>query len=281
MIYAPIWKDTYYTTNEISLVYTINTDGNQIFSGKAYKMPSAERLSININKICQNYLSNDIRTLLEGSASSLVQSDVVRDFELRNEAGTVLETYRFIYCWDYDWNWSGSNVDLSNKINGHYDPRMYKLKTIYNNGTATTYKNSGYYHTEVCADYAVYYVNARGGWDAFAIEGTVKKTDNITQYTTDRAFNNTTLEFENDRYISEIQTSYELNTGWLADYQAETLAHNLLGSNKAYLHNLETGKLVPIVITDNTAEYQTYQTNGGKLARYTIKVKESQSKIRK
>ena len=54
MVYAPIWKDTYYTTTANSLIYTINTDGVTIFSGKAYKMPGQSSLKININKVAQD-----------------------------------------------------------------------------------------------------------------------------------------------------------------------------------------------------------------------------------
>lgn len=281
MIYAPIWKDTFYTANASSLVYSIRHNGTVIYSGKAYAMPDSNQVKINVNKICQNYLSSDIQSLLEGGSSSMTMSDVVKTFTLNNGNGTVLESYTFIYIWDRDVDWSGSSVTLSHPIDGCYVGNMYKLHTRYNGSTVTTYKHNGAYSKLVCADYALYYLNARGGWDAFAIQGYAKKTDNITQYTTDKAYDNTTLDFENDRYISEISTAYEMGTDWLTDEQSANLANNLIGSNKVYIHNLKTDKIVPAVITDSSVTYQTFKTNGNKLCRYTIKLKESQNKIRK
>lgn len=283
MVTAPIYKDTFYTTADRTLVYTIKVDGEQIFSGKAYRMPNAETLKININKICQNYLSNDIQELLEDPAVVLsVNEEALKIFELYDEEENLLETYQFLYCWDYDFDWNGGNAELSNPINGHYAAGMLKMKTYKDNTGVYNDERTGTYPTLIkCCDYALIYLNARGGWDCFAIEGTTKKTDNITQYTTDMSYDNTKLDFENNRYISEVVTSYEFNTGYLNDEQAANLAKNLLGSNKVYIHNLKTNKIIPAIITDNSASYQTYKTNGAKMCSYTIKVKESQSKIRK
>lgn len=132
-----------------------------------------------------------------------------------------------------------------------------------------------------CLDYVLYYVNARGGWDQFVIQGAVKKRDNIKVYSTDRPRNNTTLEFEQMRNVTEIQTIYELNTHFLSDEQSEKLAKHLLGSNLVYLHCLKDGSIRPVTIQDKDITYQTYQTNGNKLAQYKITVAESQIKHRK
>ena len=64
-ITAPIWKDTYYTTTAASANYSIKLDGNTIFTGKAVRYPGADEMSININRICRNYLECDIAALLE------------------------------------------------------------------------------------------------------------------------------------------------------------------------------------------------------------------------
>jgi len=80
--------------------------------------------------------------------------------------------------------------------------------------------------------------------------------------------------------VQEIKTNYELNTGYLTDEQAANLAKNLLGSVKVYLQNIDEGRVYPVIITDSNATYQTYQTNGMKLAQYKINVQTSQTKIR-
>ena len=283
MVYAPIWKDTYYTTTANSLIYTINTDGVTIFSGKAYKMPGQSSLKININKVAQDYLRQDLDSILTGSTST-INGDACKNFVLKNATGGTIETYRFLYDWDYDHTWSGQSATLSEPITGEYDTGMWKLKTTVGTGNTsnvnvvTTYKNTGSYTKQVCAEYCLLYVNAKGGWDAFAFTGKCRKTDTITQHTYNRAFDNTTKEFEAGRYISEITESYELNTGILTQDQAASFAKNLIGSNNCYLQNTVEGWVKPAVITDNTAVYKL--DGDADVITYTLKIKLSQSKIR-
>lgn len=281
-----IWRDTYYTSTEDSLSYTIQLDGSVIFSGKAFKAPDASYLYINISKICANFLAQDIDGLLSGTLTQ-TNTEAFRIFELVDGDGITLETYRFLYGWNYGEAdaapESGASITLSNPVNGHYSGNQWKPFTRFAFDAVTTSQNSNAdYDTEVlCGKYAIIYLNALGGWDTFLFEGYCKKSDNITQYTTDRSFNNQTPQFEANRYISEISTSYELNTGWLTDEQAENFAWNVVNSNKVYLHNLVDDKVIPAVITDTAVNYQTYETNGRKLAQYTLKLKESQTKIRR
>lgn len=282
MVKGPIWKDTYYTTTADTLAYYIKLDGGIIYSGRAVKMPDADDLTININKVCRNYLSSEIEELLETSSASTVNYEACRTFTLTDSAGTTLEQYMFLYDYDYDHNWNGQAATLSLPINGHFIDGMLKLKTtVTTGGTVTTYKATGNYPVQVSCGDVLYYLNTRGGWDAFVFEGNTIKTDKLTTYSTDRVFNNTTYEFENNRYVAEIKTAYQLNTGLLNDEQSANFAKNLLGSNKCYLHLVSEGKIKPVVITDTNVTYLTYQTNGRKLSQYKLNVEESQSKIRK
>ena len=132
-----------------------------------------------------------------------------------------------------------------------------------------------------CVKYALHYVNAKGGWDSFLIQGAGLKKENLTVYTTDRAYDNTTMEFEQMRNVTDIQTIYELNTHYLTDEQSEKLVKNLLGSNMVYLQEFPGGRIFPVIIQDHNLTYQTYQTNGKRLAQYKIKVAESQTKHRR
>lgn len=280
MIYSPIYKDVYYTSTSDSLSYIIITDGVTIYSGKAFKMPNQDSLKININKICQDYLQQDFEDILNGS-TSITNHNACKDFILSTEDGTTLETYRFLYCWDYDFEWTRTvTTPLSVPVNGHYVSGQLRPHTQVSSGnnTVSTSSSMGVYNTVVCADYVLYYVNARGGWDAFAFEGRCKKTDSITQHNYNRAFNNTTLEFESGRYISEITTSYELNTGIMTEGEAAKFAKNLIGSNLVYLANISEGWVRPAVISDTSAEYK--QEGEEDVITYKVTVKESQSKIR-
>lgn len=281
-----IWRDTYYRTSASPFTYSITVDGSPIYTGKAYKMPDAERTAININKICENYLHQSFDEWFEEpfEVTSWSATSAMRNFVLADGDGNELVTYRFLDNWDYDFIWDSRQHSLSVPICDDYAVGMVKFSTSASTGSgvvnyAETIPESA--ATIDCVDYALYYVNARGGLDSFAIQGATLKRDNIKAYTTDRAFYNGGAEFEKMRNISEINTVYELNTHFLSDEQAEKLAKHLIGSNLVYLHCLKDGTIKPVIITDNQAVYQTYQTNGGKMAQYKITVEESQTKRRR
>lgn len=297
----PVWEDTYYSANSASTRYTITLDGETIFSGKAVRYPTAERLRVNLNKICRNYLESDIASIFSGLTPGNAQlfrvdhADAQRRFKLYFGETNVAD-YRFYQDYSYteDKAVTGTSINVSNPINNHYCPGMIKLQTIRNSnsnastgstvytlGSTAESEPYGYTKQVKCAPYALYYLNSYGGWDSFLIEGTAKKKDAFTTFQTDRVFNNTTTEFEADRYINEIKTSYVLNTHYLSDEESANLAKNLLGSVKVYLHDIPGGKVMPVLIDNKDVTYQTYQINGRKLCQYQIQVTESQSKLRK
>ena len=290
-ITAPIWKDTYYTTTADTVNYSIMLDGETIFTGKGVKYPGADDMQLNINKICRNYLECDIAALLTTMPSSNTNLDhpnAQRTFNFYT-GSTKVNDYVFYQDYSYtdDKPTTGSSIVVSNPINGHFVSGMLKVRTYrgtssyYTTGSASSSTGLGYTTRVKCVPYVLYYLNSYGGWDAFAIEGTGIKKDAYTTYKTDQSYNNTTLQFETNKYVQEIKTSYELNTGLLSDEQSANLAKNLLGSIKVYLQNIDEGWIKPVIITDSNATYQTYQTNGRKLCQYKINVQMSQSKIRK
>lgn len=282
----PIWKDVYYSSTAFTILdYAIQiVDAETIYTGRAYHRPGADIISINISKICQDYIKDsfrdvDFRTL---TGQTYVHPNAYVEFNLINVLnGNVLGTYGFVYDWSYE-EWDGSARNISSPINNHTVTGMYSFqsfsRTVLNTKTEVITQigmvNSG----NSCGDIALYYKNRKGGWDAFLIEGTVTKKDKYTKYTYNRSYNNNTLEFENGTYHSQIITSYKLCTGWLNDSESENLAFNLLSSNEVYLHNLCTNNVYPVVITDNTATYKTYKNNSRKLVNYQISVEESQRK---
>ena len=285
-IKAPIWQDIYYTSTTYSMLeYIINRKGGVvIYAGRAYQRPGGNGISINISKICQDYIKDsfsqtDFRNMV-GYTYAHPESYV--EFELRDKNGNLLNTYGFVYDWSYE-NWNGNTRTVSNPINNHKMAGMYDFNTVCRNvvsdntmelATSVYQVDGGNY----CGEVALYYKNRKGGWDSFLIEGTVTKKDEYTKYTYNRSFNNNTLEFENGTYHSQIVTSYVLNTGWLNDQESDNLAFNLLSSNEVYLHNLCTDKVYSVVIKDNTATYKTYKNNSRKLVNYQINVEESQRK---
>ena len=278
MVYAPVYKDTYYTTSGEYVDYHITYNGGTIFSGRAYAMPNGGNISININRIAQRYLSQNIDALFGGS-TSVANSNAVGDFALYVN-GSNVQTYRFLYCYDYDFNWAGGSANLSNPVCNEYGAGMF-IPTTSCAGSSVSTSRSTPGTTCKSVKYGLYYCNARGGWDAFAIQGNAVKTDTFKQFETDRSFDNTTREFERNRYLNEVETKYELNTHYLTDEQSYNLVKNLFGSTKVYIHNLMDGTIKPVVVTDTSVKYQTFQGNGKKFAQYKITVTESQAKNRR
>ena len=131
-----------------------------------------------------------------------------------------------------------------------------------------------------CYDYCLYYVNAYGGWDSLLIDANVKRVDKIESKYYNRAFNNTTTQFEKKKFTNVITPQYTLHTGWFNDDEQSRLYH-LLESTEVYLHNLITDEILPVNITNNTCEYKTFTNNGRKKFNNTINVEVAQTRIRK
>ena len=293
---SAIWKNTYYTTSASSVVFRIELDGEKIFSGKAVKYPNSDNLEINIDKVCRNYLESDIAGLLSEMPSTnttLQHPNAQRTFNLyTGTTSASVHDYRFYNDWSYtdDKPATGSSIVVSNPVNGHYVPGMLKLRTTRTGtstsssaatvGSCSTGASLGY-DTKVGGRYVLYYLNSYGGWDAFVVEGRGIKKDTLTSYETDQVYKNTTLQFEMNKYVNEIKTSYQLTTHFMKDDESLNLAKNLICSVKVYLQDLEEGWVEPVVITDNNVTYQTYRGNNKRMAQYTVNVELSQSSLRK
>lgn len=147
-------------------------------------------------------------------------------------------------------------------------------------GNATGTSASVVYDVNYCGRYAVYYTGAKGGWGSFLFEGNCKRKDQVERHSINKSYSNVDPDFGEKPYISEIVPEYELNTGWLTDKQSELFVRDLMQSNQLYLHDLDTNKLFPVVITDSETTYKKF-ADEHKLISYKLNVKESQTKLRK
>lgn len=294
----PIWKDVYYTGSTSTLDYyiTMDEDSNAIYTGRAYIQPNHTNVKINISKICKDYLSNRIT---DGNSilglignERLYNHNAIHVFHLyKVGVADELAYYIFYYNWSYK-ELTGQQqygdyieIDLTTPINGHLTSGMKPLYTTSN--YRDDYTEYNYYETYLratkytsgyCGEYAIYYLQRNGGWAAFLIEGGVKKTDSYEKYSYDMSFDNTKAEFEQATYHNQIVTDWVVTTNWLTDTQSENLAFNLIPSNQVFLHDLKANKIIPVVITDTSADYKTFKNNGRKMVNYTIRMKESQKK---
>lgn len=282
MVIAPIYRDTIFTYSGDTLTYSISLNGQIIFNGRAYAAPGEDTIGININRICENYVNNyAVESLLTGVSEEEINPLAYRQFSLLNESGTTLETFNFLYNYDYNGSFNTSGMTLSEPITDGNHFNLFHINTVWNGTQVINNLSSTAYTRDICnAEYALYYLNAKGGWDALVIEGSAQKSDKVSRHQYNKVFNNQTVEYEKNTYISEINTDWKLTTGILDDEQARKLCWHLLSSNRVYLHDLKSDKIVPVVITNTNNIYHTYRNNDHQPIQYVIELTESQIKLR-
>jgi hypothetical protein len=128
-----------------------------------------------------------------------------------------------------------------------------------------------------CKQYALYYVNAYGGWDTLAVLGNTKVRDTLKRYTTEQVYDNTQTHNRGKvNYVNEVTRAFTFNTHPLNEDQASRM-HHLLNSPHVYLHDVLTDHVYPIVLTGNTTEH----SKGPGLHSYTIEAELAQTRIRR
>lgn len=149
-------------------------------------------------------------------------------------------------------------------------------------GTKIRISGQTVYDVNYCGDGALYYLNCKGGFDAFLIEGKCVRTDRFTQSDIYKAYDNTKVnDFGRNRFLTEITPTWKLTTGWLSDEESERLAVNLFPSTRVWFHNLKDDTIHPVVITDASVEHKTYDNQGNSLVAYDINIEYSQPEERR
>lgn len=144
-----------------------------------------------------------------------------------------------------------------------------------------------YYHIiEGCTKYALFYVNAFGGWDVLRlISGT--ETNNYERSTFKQKHLKERLgEVDatdlrgTTNYLNQVTRQWSFGTDWLTDEGAKNISH-LIGSTNVWLHNIEQGEILPVTIIDTTAEVKNFRNQGAQLVRYDINVQLAQDRLRR
>ena len=273
-----IWQDVYYETTGNSIQFLIQHNDITLYRGKAYAIPSTNRIRINLSNICENYLDSNLPDL--NTTATTVNTEIYKDFVLvlydeTTDTSTSAGTYTYLMNYDREYE-VGSTSNLNVPVNGHYATGMIIPTSNYQTTTLSVYSGeSG------CDQYAIIYLNARGGWDSFLFEGKCTKSDNYTISKYKKTVNNNTTGFGSTRYMNIIKPTYVLNTGWLTEDESELFAKHIVGSNKVYLQDLVKGDIIPVLITDNSVEYKEFDRSNPQPISYTLTVEASQDYRRK
>ena len=140
------------------------------------------------------------------------------------------------------------------------------------------YKGRTWTLSDKCPRYALYYANAYGGWDALPVEGRTVEADALTRYTTERVYDNRQTSARGKlNYLNECKKTYEFWTRWLTTQQSSRM-HNLLNSPAVYMHDLESGLIYPVVLTQTTTEHKD---TPGRLHAYKIEAELAQDRMRR
>lgn len=173
------------------------------------------------------------------------------------------------------------NADFCHSIiNSYVDTAVFSLAQ-WEDVESVTIDNHVFKVVNTCHKYALYYVNAHGGWDSLLIEGNHSEVDNLTRHTREIEYDNTNVSNRGTRnFVNEIKKALTLHTSWLSDAEASRM-HHLLNSTEVYLYDLERGQMTPVLLTNATTEYKTYKGNGGKLVNYAIEVEYANGRMRR
>ena len=303
-----IWKDYYvdlsaYLTDN-ACDYEIRKGLDVIFAGRAVGDANGD-CEVRVNDICAGFLGSampDTSTLGFTADASCV------DFALY-VGGSKVEDITLYRDWSYDRNWEPYTGGVSSSpIKWTIDTRMPLLYSrvksasvsVNVRGTTTTVSATGsgviavpaqnatgtiviagttYKIEDTCKRYALYYVNAYGGWDQLLMQSG-QETDGYERstYKTDYDNNEPTAVGEHN-WRNGVSRAWLLKTGVLTDAEA-AMMHHLVGSVQAYLLDMDEGVMLPVIITDNECTARSYAL-GKRKVEYTVSVRLAQSELRR
>lgn len=132
-----------------------------------------------------------------------------------------------------------------------------------------------------CSRFALYYINAYGGWDSLLIEGNHQEADSLQRFLRDVEYDNRDIQNRSKKnYINEITKKMVLHTSWMSDDQSLRM-HHLMNSIDVYMYDIKTGQMIPVVVDNAECKYKTYKGEGGRLVNYSIEVTVAHDRIRR
>lgn len=299
--------------------YQLNEGEKTLFNGKAYVSPGTTTAKIPFGSIVRDFVSAKINLNLENSvqdevaysrvitakyagnnAEYLVYNDysyedvevsVGRPFVLSRPLSNVVDPRQYLFCTVANLSGVAHSVAIKQGIMMLASAAVANCRTFtlplskeeYLGMKVTTSGvsvNMVYDVLETNADYCLYYLNAYGGYDHLLIKGNSLMSESYTRTEVRRNELNTTLKHNRDIIATDIVRKWQLHTDYLSDEQW-ALTHHLLGSPHIFLHNLNTGDVVPVVITAHQADWKTYRNQGNRKSNLTIEVEEARTRVRR
>ena len=173
------------------------------------------------------------------------------------------------------------NADFAKSVRAAGSGTAVFIPYAWNDVESIEVGNSVFKVVTQCAKYALYYVNAYGGWDCFLIEGNDLEADTLKRYTREVVYDNRDIQNRGiNNYVDEITKGFTFHTGWLLGEQGERM-HHLINSTDVYLYDIATEEMIPVIIPSTSCEYKTYKNQGNRLVNYTIQVQIAQNRIRR
>lgn len=200
-----------------------------------------------------------------------------------NIGNTTIDTYSLTTSTKYNYVKLLSTISFPGEFNFDYSYDYLVNKNA--NGLKQgdyydlTINGQTYIVTKTCYNYCVYYMNQLGGWDSLLFEGKTIQSDKLSRLSYKTNYRSMSKDYNKVDYLTTIQETWQLTTAFLNDINSDKMEH-LLSSNNVYLHDLNTGQIIPVNITNITCDHKTFKNQNRKLYSYTVEVSASQPKYR-
>lgn len=274
------------TTNSSFIDYTVYSGSSLIFSGRAYKFPSASSIDIDVTDVAHSLVNGPIIDSSNGHIDPSGRMTSITVQGNSSHTGTIIFYNRF------DTETPQSSWMANDPISHTIDPRQYLYQS--SNLTTIVYKNGSQiasygsvskitlssfglktgdklrmtnsagtvnYSIRCGASYALYYQNSIGGIDSVTCYGPCTRNTNVERYSVAnklaKNFSNNYM-FENEVKATEATIGWTLVTGHLSNEDTKNIT-DLVMSNHCWLHDLETGNLFAVNIDNSTIEQKTYK----------------------
>lgn len=304
----PIWKEEIASINAPngSAEYTVvNTDSNKtIYKGRATSF-AEKQIKIDLAKIVRPLLRSSFDFEL-GNNGAVKDETATLNFSL-NVNGVPLCYYTAYdnYSYIFEFNHLNKSTILNNPVRPVYSAahpffisclNVNDDKLKVNDYEAALERGVIHYGddddtlgdivaqigdsrlelkaVQWCGRYIIYYINSLGGLDLLLTEGNEEMTDAMTDGTITHP--QTMTGFEKSRYLRKISRRLKLHTDWLTNEESMRMSE-LLESARVWVLDTVKWEVHPVLLTDTSMTYKTFENQGRQLVSYDLNVEFSHS----